>query len=177
VAALDDLLPAYDWSERHELRVAAPPQDAVAAFLAAPVAPGRLIGLLLRLRGLRTTGSVGEALQRMGFEELARTFDEVVVGATGVPWRPAGRIGRFDDRRPGRVRIAVDVRGAPAPGGCVLSTETRICALDAPARRAFGRYWRVIRPFSGAVRRSWLASAARRAESEAEGRTAPSRPE
>lgn len=46
----------------------------------------------------------------------------------------------------------------------VLSTETRVWLTDARARRRFRAYWLVVRPFSGLVRRSWLAAARRRAE-------------
>ena len=48
-------------------------------------------------------------------------------------------------------------------GESVLVTETRVAPVDDAARRAFGRYWLLIRPFSGLIRRRWLAAAARRA--------------
>ncbi len=98
----------------------------------------------------------------MGFDVLTRSATEVVVGATGTPWRPRGGLGPFADARPGSVRMAVDVRAEPLCGGCRLSTETRIAATDEAARRAFRRYWFVVGPFSGVVRRRWL-SATRRA--------------
>jgi hypothetical protein len=44
-----------------------------------------------------------------------------------------------------------------------LTTETRVRCTDERSRRAFARYWYVIRPFSGLVRRSWLRAARRRA--------------
>jgi hypothetical protein len=34
---------------------------------------------------------------------------------------------------------------------------------DERSRRAFGRYWLLIRPFSGLIRRRWLAAIVRRA--------------
>jgi hypothetical protein len=43
----------------------------------------------------------------------------------------------------------------------VLSTETRIAAVDEPARRAFRRYWRAVGP-SALIRRRWLRDAQRR---------------
>ena len=49
-------------------------------------------------------------------------------------------------------------------GGTVLTTETRIKATDDPARRTFGRYWRVVIPGSAAIRRAWLRAIRRRAE-------------
>ena len=45
----------------------------------------------------------------------------------------------------------------------LLSTETRV---DVPraSRRKFARYWRLVRPFSGLIRRQVLQAAKRRAE-------------
>jgi hypothetical protein len=39
-----------------------------------------------------------------------------------------------------------------------LTTETRVLLTDERSRRAFGRYWLLIRPFSGLIRRRWLAA-------------------
>jgi len=38
------------------------------------------------------------------------------------------------------------------------STETRVMLTEERSRRAFGRYWLLIRPFSGLIRRRWLAA-------------------
>jgi hypothetical protein len=43
-----------------------------------------------------------------------------------------------------------------------LTTETRVLLTDDGSRRAFRRYWLVIRPFSGVIRRRWLAAIVRR---------------
>ena len=45
----------------------------------------------------------------------------------------------------------------------LLTTETRVRLTDADAHRSFRRYWLVIRPFSGLIRRAWLRAIARRA--------------
>ena len=69
---------------------------------------------------------------------------------------------RFADGAPGSVRVAVNLRVAPLPDGTTcLSTETRIAAVDAGARRAFRRYWLVVGPFSALIRRRWLEAARR----------------
>jgi hypothetical protein len=164
VAALDDVLPVYDWSERHARRLTVPPEAAVSAFLAARAAPGAAVRILFRLRGLRTDATIADAFARMGFEELHRAPADVVIGASGTPWRLRGGIRPFGAGDPGTVRMATDVRAVVAPGGCILSTETRIAAADDEARRAFGRYWRLVRPFSGLIRRRWLAAAERVAQ-------------
>jgi hypothetical protein len=48
-------------------------------------------------------------------------------------------------------------------GSCLVSTETRVHATDPAARRGFGRYWWLIRPGSGFIRRMWLPAINRRA--------------
>jgi hypothetical protein len=49
-------------------------------------------------------------------------------------------------------------------GTTLITTETRIYATDASARRRFAGYWRVIYPGSALIRRMWLRAIARRAE-------------
>ena len=161
MSELDRLLPGPDWSERYERVVHGTPEAAVTAFLASPVAPDRAVRALLRLRGLGAEATVERALVGMRFEVLHRSPTEIVVGASGTPWRPRGGVRPFASGDPGTVRFATDVRAVAAPGGSLLSTETRIAATDDAARRAFRRYWLVVRPFSGLIRRRWLAAAAR----------------
>jgi hypothetical protein len=43
-----------------------------------------------------------------------------------------------------------------------LRTETRVLLTDEASRRAFARYWLVVKPFSGLIRRRWLALARER---------------
>ena len=70
---------------------------------------------------------------------------------------------RLEVAGPGRadeVDLVLQVRRA----GGALTTETRVWLTDASARRGFATYWLLIRPFSGLIRRRWLAAAVRRAE-------------
>jgi hypothetical protein len=62
------------------------------------------------------------------------------------------------------VRVAMGFTFAPDGAGSRVATETRIAATDDAARRRFGRYWRVVGPFSGITRREMLAAIRRRAE-------------
>ena len=82
----------------------------MAAFLASPAAPDTVVRVLFRLRGLRTDATIADAFARMGFEELHRSPVEVVVGASGTPWRPRGGIRPFAAGDPGTVRMATDIR-------------------------------------------------------------------
>ena len=158
--ALDVVMPEFDHNEVHAIEVDAGPERAVASFLAAPAAPGRVVRMLFRLRGVRTRPTIEGLLTGIGFSVLSRSPTEVVVGGSGRPWTPRGGIRAFADARPDEVRVAVDVRATPlGEGRCVLSTETRIQAVDDAARRAFRKYWRVVGPFSGLIRRRWLRAA------------------
>jgi hypothetical protein len=132
--------------------------------------PARLAGK----RGLPADSAV--AL----YEQLARRFvplaedpgREVVVGGIGQMWRLAGgdspafrdASGFVGFREPGYAKVATNFSALPLGDITELRTETRVLTTDPASRRAFGRYWRIIRPWSGLIRRSWLRAARRRAE-------------
>ena len=61
--------------------------------------------------------------------------------------------------------MAFDFSVEDAGGGwSTLSTETRVLATDDATRRGMGRYWRLIVPGSGLLRRQWLEGIKKRAE-------------
>jgi hypothetical protein len=169
-ALLDDWLPRFDVRDYHERAVEGDPAQAFAAFLETPAGCDRLTRALFSLRGLRGGNEpLGRVFAGLGFDVLERTDTSLVVGTTGRPWRPRGSLGSFGEDRPGTVRLAADLRARPG----FLSTETRVQALDADARRAFRRYWLVVGPFSALIRRRWLLAASR-AIADANRSTAPS---
>jgi hypothetical protein len=164
MGSVDRWLPHYDVHERHSRRLPVEPARALAALVGTPVGCDGLTRALLAVRGLRASGlPIGRFFETLGFSVLEQTETALVVGASGRPWRPSGGLGPFDQSGPGTVRIATDFRAEPAAGGSVLSTETRVAAADEAARRAFRRYWLLVGPFSGLIRRRWLSAAARRA--------------
>ena len=78
-----------------------------------------------------------------------------------------------DYRERGSVKMAFDFRAVEAGDGwSVVSTETRVMALDDATRSGMGRYWRLIVPGSGLLRRQWLDGIKRRAESADQGHRA-----
>jgi hypothetical protein len=166
---LDRLLPLYHYADRHAIAVDASPVRALLAVRGVTPADAPLLRALFRVRGLRTTRREPILAQMLapetGFELLADAPDELVAGAVGRPWRWTERLRHdvdfptFDE--PGYAKMALGFRA----GSGVLRTETRILLTDEPARRAFARYWRVVRPLSGLTRRRWLAAAKRLAES------------
>lgn len=161
-----DALPAYHHVERHSIVVAAPPDRALAAAREARLEDVRLVGVLFRLRGLGAPpqGAIWETLLARGF----RPFGADTLVAVGRPWQPKGAIRPVDDfvgfADPGWAKLALDLRAVPEGAATRLETETRVFLTDRGARRRFGAYWLLVRPFSGLVRRSWLRAARRRAE-------------
>ena len=159
---LDDVLPTCDWHETHAIELPCAPERALDAVWNLPVGSDPVVRLLLRARGLSADRTLGELLSGgRGFNVVARSHTEVVAAASGTPWRPRGGLRPLDEAGPGTLRVAIDIRAEPVGALSRLSTETRIAAVDDDARRAFGRYWRVVGPFSGLIRRRWLEAAKR----------------
>ncbi len=181
---LDEAMPTYDAAEVHELDIAAPPPLVYRELLALtpreirafrPLMAVRAIPSILRGRsyGIDPSRPVLEQFLDLGFARLAEEPGrEVVVGAVGRFWSLAGNRPRTDVRnldeftrfaQPGFAKAAMNFRVEPSGYGSRVVTETRIVGTDAAATRSFRRYWRLIRPGSGAIRRSWLKGLRRRA--------------
>jgi hypothetical protein len=190
---LDELLPRYDFHERHHRLIAAPPDRVYHAIGTVTLREMPLVPLLFDLRALpsRLAGRGGlprkqdePLLPQMlasGFTLLAEDPGrELVIGLIAQMWQRGGQNARIRDAgaflafdRPGFVKAAMNFligeredehpRSARRPGTWV-ETETRVLATDAASRRGFGRYWLFIRPGSGLIRHSLLRAVARRAE-------------
>jgi hypothetical protein len=196
---LGRLVPSFQAGERHSVTIAASADQVWAALTQVTTGELPLFRLLMGVRGLpgRLVGSrrgrfdAEEPLLgwgvRFGFTILGQDLRrELVVGAVGQPWRLAGGRGvavaggddftAFDQA--GYAKMAANFRLDPIAGGRAvqLSTETRVACTDAASARRFARYWRLIRPASGAIRRSWLGAIKRRAERHANDEADSERP-
>jgi hypothetical protein len=180
---LEELLPLYDFSERHGRLVAASPERTYAAIKAVTLGEMPLVRVLFDLRSLPALLARRRALPRakdepllaqllaFGFTLLAEDPNrELVAGVVGQMFRSGGETAAIRDGaefaafgRPGFAKAAMSFLVVRQDGRTRIETETRVLATDQDTRRAFGRYWRVIRPGSGAIRRSWLRAIARRA--------------
>ena len=144
------------------MRVNAPAEAALAAVREVTAGEMPLVRVLFRLRGLpaRRDRPLFEEMVASGF----RPLDETTLVAVGRPWSPRTGLRAVEDfggfAEPGWAKMAADFGFREG----VLSTETRVWLTDAASRRRFRAYWLAVRPFSGLVRRSWLAAARRRAE-------------
>jgi hypothetical protein len=164
VPLIDDWLPEFDVGERHDIALPLSPEDALELALATPAAPDRFVRSLYTLRGMRAQDETVERFfTAHRFVVLARTPTEWVAGTVGAVWRPRGGLVPLTDAAcwrvaalPGTIKAAIDLRAEKIPGGSRLTTETRVKATDAAARRAFRLYWLAVGPFSALIRRRWL---------------------
>jgi hypothetical protein len=174
--ALDAVLPRFDHNEVHETFVAAPPEQVWTALHSVTASETPLSGLLMFVRGGGKSRDDVPFIERM-LRRFAVLVDDApstfVFGGAGQPWRPDGgktvvmepgmALATFD--KPGYALMATSFELTPTTDGRTrLTTETRILATDDAARASFRRYWRVIRPGSGIIRRDLLRAIRSRAE-------------
>ena len=182
---LDDLMPDSEFNEVHAVRISGPPDLALEAVRSVPLGEMPLVRLLFAIRslpariggkrGLPADGEISlyEQMLDFGFTQLAETPGrEVVCGGIGQMFEACGGVAPavgdarsfLAFREPGYAKVAMSFSAEVTEGGAWLTTESRVLTTDPVSRRRFGRYWRVIRPGSAAIRRSWLRAAKRRAE-------------
>jgi len=155
--SLDAFLPAYDFSTRHAVAVAVDPVRADRALREVTFKEVPLVRALLLARGLGLRRAEDTVLG--GMVPRATVLEDVP--GEGVVLTLSGQFWRLGGRGPEAPATAViDFRALPGS----LATETRVHVPDPVSRRKFGRYWRIVRPFSGLIRVVVLRAAKRRAE-------------
>jgi hypothetical protein len=155
---LDERMPRWQFVERHEIRIAAPPERIYSAIRNVTAREIRFFQILTAVRCMgrcREKESILHApaakpildvALRSGFRMLVDDAPrELVIGTRVAP------------RTLALMNFHVD-------GDGLVTTETRVFAETGAARRKFAIYWRFIRPGSGIIRRSWLEAIKRRAE-------------
>jgi hypothetical protein len=185
---LDQFVPAYQFSEFHSIRIAAPKEQVYRALKLVTADEITLFGMLTWLRRFGRPGPESilnppphvpllDVATRTSFLVLAEEPNREIVLGTLVAaprgWRPRGKptpddfkelivTGNVPGFAPAAMNFRIEDAGRTA---CTLTTETRVYATDASTRRRFAPYWRVIYPGSALIRRMWLRAIARRAGS------------
>jgi hypothetical protein len=195
---LDRLVPSFQAVERHSTTIAAAPDQVWAALSQVTTGELRVFRVLMGVRVLpgwlvrspRTRCDADEPLLgwavRFGFTILGEDVRRELVrrhrAAVAACWRPRHGVAGGNDfaafDQAGYAKMATSFRLDAIAGGSAtrLSTETRVACTDAASARRFARYWRLIRPASGAIRRSWLSAIKRRAERRGDGEADPEVP-
>jgi len=181
--ALDQWMPEWQFSEFHEKRVHASPEQVYAAIQQVTANEIFLFRTLTWIRNplgpvsseeniLNAPGDkpILQVAQQSGFRLLAEDAPrEVVLGTRvvhdGVTSAKDAAGLRALLTKPGNALAAINFRVQDEGNGwCHVTTETRVFATSRGARLRFALYWRVIYPGSSLLRYTWLNAIARRAE-------------
>jgi hypothetical protein len=177
---LDDVMPEYQFSETHSARVHSQPEQAMEAVRQSTFGDMKALATLLKIRGaaLRIPDTGGLPQDKRVLD--AFSAPGVVLGGSEheivVCWiadlrakrlADVGTLQEFADyREQSAIKMAFNFNVEDAgEGWSTISTETRVAALAESSRRGMARYWRLIVPGSGLLRRQWLDGIKRRAES------------
>jgi hypothetical protein len=175
---LDEVMPEYQFSERHSARVKAPPEQVMQAIRLSSFSDMKSLVTLLRVR----SAVLGAPPQDIGHFQEKRILDafaesgylsagsEREIALFGV-WN--ARTNRRPDVHTLEQLVAYREHGAvkmgfgfeveqSSEGRCTIHTETRVMILG--DSRGPARYWRLIVPGSGLLRIQWLKGIKRRAE-------------
>ncbi len=178
---LDDALPEYHFFERHSTRVHARPEQVMLAIRQSTFGDMRSLSTLLKIRGvaLRAPSSADMDLQNKrifdsfseaGYLSAENPRELVMVGVWNARENRRPDVHTLPEvasyREQGGVKMGFGFAIEDAGGGwCTLQAETRVHAVDDLTRSGMGRYWRLIVPGSGLLRRQWLEGIKKRAES------------
>jgi len=189
---LDQFMPAWQFSERHSIRIAGPKEKVYVALKQVTADEIHFFRTLIWIRRFGRPGPESilnpppdtpllQVATKTTFtvlsEEPNREFVFGTLIAAPRSWRaggnkpPEGFKALAASDAPGFVLAAMNFHmedcapsGAASLACTVLTTETRVYATDASSRRAFARYWRVIYPGSSLIRSMWLRAVKERAE-------------
>jgi hypothetical protein len=179
---LDEYLPSWEFQELHTIRIHAPLERVDRAVREVTADEIQLFRTLTWIRhpwGRRRPGiltppenePILDVALRTTFLRLADEPRRELVVGTIVCCRRSGvrdveAFARLQE--PGFAKAGMNFLMSDDGGGWTrLSTETRVHATDAHARRRFQAYWRTIYPGSALIRVMWLRAIKARAEKEA----------
>ena len=179
---IDDYLSEYDVAAKYQIDVQAPIEQVYQAVRNLDLNGSIIARLLFRLRELpaffrprksrQGLGLTLDDLIQSGFILLGENPPhEIVVGVVGRFWTLSGCIQRLDAKgfrafdQSGFAKAVWNFSLAERETNLVdLATETRIHCLDDESLRRFRRYWTLIGPFSGVIRKETLRTVRRQAE-------------
>lgn len=177
---LDEIMPEYQFFEKHSTRVHARPDQVMRAVRESRFGDLKSFSTLMNIRSVALRiHDKGDSLRDKRVFDVF-TLSGYVSGANDHEVLLAGganaRVGRplqlpnlqafAEYHEPGAVKMAFNFHADDIGNGwCIVTTETRVLATDDATRRGMSRYWRLIVPGSGLLRRQWLDAIKEKAES------------
>ncbi len=172
---IDDFMPGYDFSEKHETKIRASAEKAYAAVNSTNFSESWIIGGLLTLRGLGRRSEKTLTLLDMtkdGFAVLGEKPDtEILLGLAGKFWTLSGCLQKINAENfrefgtKGYAKAAWNFALTEiGKGEILLGTETRVQCSDEASLASFRFYWRFVQPFSGLIRQEMLRLIKQKAE-------------
>jgi len=176
---LDEIMPEYQFSEKHSARIHARPEQVMQATRESTFGDMKSLVTLLKIRAaaLRIHDSnplqdkrVLDSFSASGYVSGGSEHEIVMCGGANVRAKRGLEIHTLQEfanyREQGAVKMAFDFSVEDMGSGwSTITTETRVLATDNLTRSGMGRYWRLIVPGSGLLRRQWLDGIKKRAES------------
>jgi hypothetical protein len=167
----DKFLPEYQFSEKHAIRIARPPEKIFPLITEMDFSGSWIIRTLYKLRGMTSGMTLKKELLKH-FMELEQCKDqELVIGLIGQFWKLNGSLKKVAPEEftsfheSGYLKATWNFELIPqTETSTILETETRVHCSDAKSHRLFSRYWFFVRPFSGLIRKEMLRSIRKKAE-------------
>lgn len=171
---IDEFLPVYDFSERHETKIRASAKEVYAAVGSTDFNESWIVWGLTTLRGLGFGRGSKKLTLRDAFDDFTilseKADEEILLGLAGKFWTPFGDLQKVDAgnfkqfNKAGFAKAAWNFSLSGSSGETLLKTETRVQCLDEDSRQSFALYWTVIKPFSGLIREEMLRLIKEKAE-------------
>lgn len=178
---IDKFLPRWDVHAAYSILIRGTPEEVYNALQSLNPTSSLLVRLLVFLRSLpaprrrREKDRASTALERFlknGFILLdEKPGEEIVLGIVGKFWTTSGCLEQINPaefiafNKEAYAKAVWNFHLTQQSAGFThLSTETRVACTDDAARKKFRRYWLLVKPFSGLIRRQMLRTIKRRVE-------------
>lgn len=186
----DELLPEYTFNEVHEVHVKASVEKAKQILQTTGVKDIPAAHLLMKIRGIANEDAdtsdfaaksnvSSDTVSTPDFNFFVVSPNEWITGMilksaiiSNGDKKPAPpeitslqQFASFNE--PGYVKVTANFRFIETdPHNTLLTTETRVKGITLNDNRTFGYYWRIIYPGSAIIRRVWLDTIKKRAETK-----------
>jgi len=177
---LDEIMPEYQFSERHSARTHARPEQVMQAIRESTFGDMKSLITLLKIRGVASRRPshdtsflhdkrILDAFSASGYLLGGCEHEIVMFGVWNARANRRPDVHTLQEfanyREQGAVKMGFDFTVEQAGDGwSKIRAETRVLALD-DTSRGMAQYWRLMVPGSGLLRLQWLEGIKKRAES------------